>query len=79
MKLYIVTIIMAVLTFAANANAADAVELFIGDINGVTDQDIRLCRGSYINGGKYYHHFNNAKLTCTRQHISVDFDHSSEE
>lgn len=81
MKTIIVTIIMAVsMTFAANANATtDAVELFVSNIPGITDQDISMCQDSYINGGKYYHHFNNAKLTCTRQHIEVEFDHSSED
>ena len=75
MKTIIVTIIMAVLTFAANANAAtDAVELFIKDVPGITDQDISLCRDSYVNGGKYFHHLGNAKLSCARNHISVDFD-----
>jgi hypothetical protein len=52
---------------------------FIGNIPGITNQDIRLCRSSWKNGGKYFHHFYNVKLTCTRQHISVDFDHQSED
>ena len=76
MKTIIVTIIMVVsMTFAANANAAtDAVELFVSNIPGITDQDISMCRDSYVNGGKYFHHLGNAKLSCARNHISVDFD-----
>jgi len=75
MKLYIVTIIMAVLTFAANANAATDAELFIGNVKGVTAQDISLCQDSYVNGGRYYHRIYNATLECSYNHISVDFDH----
>ena len=77
----VVYIILAlvIVTFGANANAAtDAVELFIGNVPGVTDQDIRMCQDSYSNGGKYFHHLGNAKLSCARNHISVDFDHSEE-
>ena len=75
MKIIYFVIATVVMTFAANANAAtDAVELFIKDVPGITDQDISLCRDSYVNGGKYFHHLGNAKLSCARNHISVDFD-----
>lgn len=76
MKKFIMIVIVTVMAFVANnANAAtDAVELFIGNVPGVTDQDISLCRDSYVNGGKYFHHLGNAKLSCARNHISVDFD-----
>jgi len=62
-----------------NKEAFDVVEAYIGNIKGVTEQDKALCRSSWKNGGKYFHHFYNVKLTCTRQHISVDFDHQSED
>ena len=52
---------------------------FIGHIPGITEQDISMCRNSYVNGGTYYHQFYNVKLTCERKHVSIDFDHSSEE
>ena len=78
MKLYIVTIIMAVLTFAANANAATDVELFIGNIPGITDQDKALCRSAWKNGGRYFTRIYDATLDCSQNHISVDFDHSEE-
>ena len=80
MKTIIVTIIMAVsMTFAAHANAAtDAVELFVSNIPGITDQDIRMCQDSYSNGGRYFHRIYNATLECSQNHISVDFDHSED-
>ena len=58
---------------------ATSTRSFIGHIPGITEQDISMCRNSYVNGGTYYHQFYNVKLTCERKHVSIDFDHSSEE
>lgn len=57
-------------------NSKDNVaKLFIGNVEGVSEQDISMCQDSYQYGGKYYHRIYNATLECTRNHISVDFNH----
>ena len=89
MRKIIMIVVVAIIVTGAAACVGIGIAKVIHDSNnnqagfinipGITNQDIRLCHGSYINGGKYYHHFNNAKLTCTRQQIEVEFDRSSEE
>ena len=88
-KIIVISIITVVLGTALGTTLADwihhsnekntATKSFLGRIPGITEQDIRLCRNSYVNGGTYYHQFYNVKLTCERKHVSIDFDHSSEE
>ena len=73
MKKFIIAIV-AIICGAACGAATDA-ELFIGNVKGVTAQDISLCQDSYVNGGRYYHRIYNATLECSYNHISVDFDH----
>lgn len=72
--LVIVSVVTAGVWMHHSSNEENISELFIGNVQGVTAQDIKLCNDSYLHGGKYYHHIGNAALTCEYNHISVDFD-----
>lgn len=54
------------------------VEAYVGDIEGVTEQDANLCGSAWRDGGEYYRHVNNVKLTCKRHSIKVEKDHTNE-
>lgn len=69
-----VTLSVAVANWVYQDNNDRVTELFIGNVQGVTAQDIKLCDESYLHGGKYYHRIGNVALTCEYNHISVDFN-----
>ena len=54
------------------------VEAYVGDIEGATEQDANLCGSAWKNGGEYYRHFNNVKLTCKRHSVEIKKDHTNE-